>query len=203
MRTLDAAIKVALRASCMAVPVFAVFLAPHAAGASDRAGAAANGSLRPNRLTMLYGLASDARAASIGLRWDLAWRRAWGRRGTLSAHADFAVGHWRADADGNRSSAVSTQIGVTPVLRYMFDGAAGWFVEAGVGANVIAPVYRSKDRQFSTAFNFGDHLGVGWRSSAHPGWEWLLRAQHFSNAGIARPNPGENFVQLQLSYDLD
>jgi hypothetical protein len=177
-------------------------LLPSAASAADGADAAAHGSLRPRRLTLLHGVASDARATSVGLQWDLPWRRAWGRRGMLTAHAEFALGHWRADAAGERSSSVSTQVGLTPVLRYTFDGAAGWFVEAGVGANLIAPVYRSKDKGFSTAFNFGDHVGLGWRSSARPDWAWTLRVQHFSNAGIARPNPGENFIQLQLAYTL-
>ncbi|MDL1860181.1 acyloxyacyl hydrolase [Betaproteobacteria bacterium PRO7] len=197
MGTRSAANDIPLGARRMAVSVLTVLL-PGAAFAAD----GADGSLRPHRLTLLHGAASDARATSVGLQWDLPWRRAWGRRGTLTAHAEFALGHWRADAGGDRSSAVSTQVGLTPVLRYTFAGAAGWFVEAGVGANLIAPVYRSKDRRFSTAFNFGDHVGVGWRSSARPGWEWALRVQHFSNAGIARPNPGENFVQLQLAYEL-
>jgi hypothetical protein len=27
-----------------------------------------------------------------------------------------------------------------------------------------------------------------------------LRLQHFSNAGIKKPNPGEDFLQLRLSF---
>ncbi len=34
-------------------------------------------------------------------------------------------------------------------------------------------------------------------------WEWLLRLQHFSNAGIEHPNPGENSVQLRVVMPLD
>lgn len=179
-----------------------MLVVPGAVSAADGADAVSRGSLSPQRLTVLYGAASQTYAASLGLQWDLPWRRAWGRRGVLTTHAEFAVGQWRADAAGGRATAVSTQVGVTPVLRYTFDGTAGWFVEAGVGANVIAPVYRSKDKRFSIAFNFGDHVGLGRRSPARPGWAWTLRVQHFSNAGIARPNPGENFIQLQLAYDL-
>lgn len=184
----------------MAVSVLTILLTG-AACAADGADPPAHGSAPP-RLTLLHGVASDARATSVGLQWDLPWRRAWGRRGTLAAYAELALGHWRADGGGDRSSAVSTQVGLTPVLRYTFDGAAGWFVEGGVGANLIAPVYRSKDKRFSTAFNLGEHAGLGWRSSARRGWEWALRVQHFSNAGIARPNPGENFVQLQFAVDF-
>ncbi len=201
MEFVDARIGARLRAAWVAASMVVAVL-PGVVAAADGLDQPAHRTLRPDRLTLLYGAASDARATSIGLQWDLPWRHAWGRRGVLTAHAEFALGHWRADAAGDRASAVSTQVGITPVLRYTFDGAAGWFVEAGVGANVIAPVYRSKDRRFSTAFNFGDHLGAGWRSAARPGWEWAVRVQHFSNAGIARPNPGENFIQLQVAYEL-
>lgn len=185
----------------MAVSVLMVLL-PGVAFAADGTDAAVRSSLHPDRLTLLHGAASDARATSVGLRWDLPWRRAWGWRGVLTAHAEFALGNWRADAGGDRSSAVSTQAGLTPVVRYTFDGAVGWFAEAGVGANFIAPVYRSNDKRFSTVFNFGDHIGLGCRSALRCGWEWALRVQHFSNAGITRPNPGENFVQLQFAVDF-
>ncbi|GAB4466835.1 MAG: hypothetical protein OHK0044_07100 [Burkholderiaceae bacterium] len=200
MRTKDTVTQVSRHARS-AVAAFLSIVASCAALAADGADPAARSDLRPDRLTLWHGTARDARATAAGLQWDLPWRRAWGR-GTLTAHAELNLGHWRADAAGDDASAVSTQVGVTPVLRYAFDGAAGWFVEAGIGANVIAPVYRSRDKRFSTAFNFGDHVGVGWRSSTRPGWSLALRVQHFSNAGIARPNPGENFLQIQFAYDL-
>ena len=93
-----------------------------------------------------------------------------------------------------------TQLGLTPVLRYRFDGGdSPWFAEAGIGVNVLAPVYRDGDRQFSTAFNFGDHLALGRSFGAGGRQELSLRLQHFSNAGIKHPNPGINFVQLRYS----
>jgi hypothetical protein len=47
------------------------------------------------------------------------------------------------------------------VISYRFaDGASPWFVEGGIGATVTSSVYRSTDKHFSTAFNFGDHVGL-------------------------------------------
>jgi hypothetical protein len=160
-------------------------------------------SLRPDRIVVRSGLGRRVRTTTVGLQWDLPWRQPWGSHGVLSAHSEIALGHWKADAEPIGGSAVSTQVGLTPVFRYTFRGDAGWFVEGGIGANLIAPVYRSSEKQFSTAFNFGDHLGIGWRSPGARAWEWALRFQHFSNAGIARPNPGEDFVQFQISLDID
>ena len=70
------------------------------------------------------------------------------------------------------------------------------------GVNVLAPLYRSRDKRFSTAFNFGDHVGIGVQLGDDHGQELSLRLQHFSNAGIKDPNPGENFVQLRYTARL-
>lgn len=146
------------------------------------------------------GRASDTTTASIGVGWDWRWRKPWGERGIVSGYHELSIGHWRADTGGSR--AVVTQLGFTPTFRYWPEGQARrWFFEAGVGANVLAPIYRTRDKRFSTAFNLGDHIGVGYRTTA-AGSEWSLRLQHFSNAGIDSPNPGEDFVQLRWSVPL-
>ena len=75
--------------------------------------------------------------------------------------------------------------------------AAGFVRRGGIGANVIVPIYHSDDKHFSTEFNFGDHLAIGRQFGDHREQEIALRLQHFSNAGIREPNPGENFQQLR------
>jgi hypothetical protein len=47
--------------------------------------------------------------------------------------------------------------------------------------------------------NFAGQLGVRWTGGDHrPGLELSIR--HFSNAGIVRPNKGQNFVDLALVF---
>lgn len=114
----------------------------------------------------------------------------------------FEVGEWyvQRQADGQRK--FFTQIGFTPVLRYTFGGGGvkGVFVEIGVGVNWITPHFQAGDERFSTAFNFGDHLGVGGRFGAKGEHEVSLRFQHFSNAGIKNPNPGIDFAQVRYAW---
>ena len=89
-------------------------------------------------------------------------------------------------------------IGMTPVVRLQPRSQfADWFVEAGVGANMILPMYRSADKRFSTEFNFGEHLGIGREFGMYNQHEIALRVQHFSNGGLKEPNPGENFLQVR------
>jgi len=64
-------------------------------------------------------------------------------------------------------------------------------------------VYRHSDKHFSTSFNFGDHVGVGYSFGAAKKNEIALRLEHFSNAGIKHPNPGQNFVELRYVHHFD
>ncbi len=46
----------------------------------------------------------------------------------------------------------------------------------------------------------GDHVGVGYAFGAARNDEIALRAEHFSNAGIKHPNPGQNFLELRYTH---
>ena len=145
------------------------------------------------------GVAQKATMLILGATWDWRWRRqtSWG---TFSGYWDASFGRWSSSRPQANGSAWVTQLGVTPVLRLHPGGwGDGWFVEAGIGANFLLPVYRNAGKRFSTAFNFGDHLAIGKRFGRPGRHELALRIQHFSNAGIRHPNPGENFLQLRYA----
>lgn len=159
--------------------------------------------LRPSSLFVQAGVGdNDTHAYVAGATWDWSWSR---RNSFVNVGGYFeaGIGRWTTEESGVSSSSWVTQIGLTPVLRLQPSGAANrWFAEIGVGANYIVPIYQSQDKRFSTQFNFGDHVGIGRQYGEHRQHELLLRVQHFSNAGIAHPNPGENFVQLRYSRRL-
>jgi hypothetical protein len=62
------------------------------------------------------------------------------------------------------------------------------------------PVFRSRDRDFSTEFNFQSHLAVGYVLGERGEHDFGLRIEHFSNAGIREPNPGMNFGSLRYTH---
>ena len=154
---------------------------------------------QPDKLFAQVGFAAETQTVVVGAIWKADWHREWlGGYATLYTEASF--GRWLSDSDnGASSSAWVTQLGLTPVLRWQPQSSPDWFFEAGIGANVLAPIFRSSDKRFSTAFNFGDHIAVGRRFGTAREHEVALRLQHFSNAGIRHPNPGENFVQLRYA----
>lgn len=155
----------------------------------------------PDRVYLQVGVAEAAQTAVAGLVWERPWRHHIAG-GELGLYWEVSFGRWRGEREGGgRGNAWVTQLGVTPVVRWQRAGAAPrWFAEAGIGANLLLPVYRSRAKSFSTRFNFGDHVAVGRRFGADGRHELALRFQHFSNAGLRHPNPGENFVQLRWAW---
>jgi hypothetical protein len=79
------------------------------------------------------------------------------------------------------------------------NGLVGPFIEAAVGFHLLSHTSIG-DRRMSTAFQFGNHIGVGYRFGAKAHYELGYRFQHLSNASIKRPNPGINFHQIRLQY---
>lgn len=143
------------------------------------------------------GRATDAVAARAGASLD--WASRWNVGSfVLAGYTEGSLGYWKATRTAAGDHSGFAQAGVTPVLRLWSSDRQRWFVEGGIGVNVITPRFVTRDRRFSTAFNFGDHLGLGWRSAAPERWEMTLRYEHFSNGSIKRPNPGDEFVQLRF-----
>lgn len=145
------------------------------------------------------GAGKNVASATIGVTWDIPWRHE-NELGAWDAYLELSLGHWRvSNGDAAAGHQNSTRVGLTPVLRLQPKGWNRFFFEAGIGVNWIFPTYRNDTREFSTTFNFGDHLAAGWLFGPSGDQELTLRLQHFSNAGIKHPNPGENFLQLRYA----
>jgi len=53
-----------------------------------------------------------------------------------------------------------------------------------------------------SAFQFGEHLGFGYRFGVTGAYDLGYRFQHISNGNIKDPNDGINFHQIRLQYWL-
>jgi lipid A 3-O-deacylase len=149
------------------------------------------------------GAAPDSKMVVVGATWHSTWRY-YSSLGVLTTYLETSVGRWKNEVvRGTDEKPDTTQVGITPVVRlFPSGGPQSWFVEAGVGGNLLMPLYKTRARQFSTVFNFGDHLGVGRLLGERRNREVALRIQHFSNASIQKPNPGQNFVQLRYTWSM-
>lgn len=168
------------------------------------AGRAAEGARWPDQVFLQAGSADEAHSAAAGLAWWSDWHRRLAG-GELARYTELTAARWVRDGPARRDDPADdrvTQVGLAPVLRWQTGAAGGLFVEAGVGVNLISPLYQRQGKRFSTRFNFGDHLAIGLRFGPGGAHELALRIEHFSNAGLRLPNPGENFRQLRYSVRL-
>ena len=129
---------------------------------------------------------------TLGAETDPAWSRglSWGRVDLL---AEFGLSYWRADQPGANDRL--WQLNAIPIVRWW--PTERFYLEGGVGLTVFDRT-RFIDKELSTAFQFGDHLGLGWQLT--PSIRIGARVSHFSNAAIKRPNPGLDATQLTLAY---
>jgi len=154
----------------------------------------------PDGALLQYGSAvTDTRAVTAGVTWQ--WQRRWPLwGGELGGYWELGLGHWRSPSRDGTQRAIVTQLSLTPTWRWRpRSGASPWFVEAAVGFTAMSPIYENRNRRFSTTFNFADHVAIGRNLDARGRHEIALRYEHFSNGGIRRPNPGENFWQVRYA----
>jgi lipid A 3-O-deacylase len=157
------------------------------------------GGLTPTAVFTQAGAGDEStRAYVFGATWDGPWARQFEHL-LLDEYFEVDIGRWSTRADAVTTTAWPTQFGLIPVLRLQQSAESRWFGELGVGPNYIVPLFRSGRKRFSTEFNFGSHVGMGYRFGAARRIEFSVRSEHFSNAGIRHPNPGENFAQGRLA----
>jgi lipid A 3-O-deacylase len=165
-----------------------------ASAAEDRmAGFYAEGGRAPHNDT-----STESLTIGVVVPWT---RRQSVQGGAVSFYWDLFLSQWRAPIFDRSGHHNYSQLGAVAGWRYRFDhGASPWFAEAGLGLTMMNDRYQTPDRSFSTRFQFTEQLGIGRSFGAQGEHELSLRMQHFSNAGIRKPNPGENFVRVRYLY---
>jgi len=138
--------------------------------------------------------------AGVQSNWNEAWFQSNGTQ--LSGYWDLTLTQWRNNAYQGVNGATQniTDIGLTPVFRFEKNSKKGLYGEAAIGFHLFSHIYSNNGRQFSTAFQFGDHLGVGYVFDN--GWDLALKVQHFSNGAIKHPNPGANLAVIKLGHSF-
>ncbi|MBA0902100.1 MAG: acyloxyacyl hydrolase [Candidatus Nitrotoga sp.] len=148
-------------------------------------------------ISAVRGNGSSTEMAGVQAQWD--WEKKW-----FTEHSWLVAGFWEAnvgrwDAQNGKSF---KDVGFTPVFRLQQKNPSvvAPYVEAAIGVHLISPVFVNGDRQFSSVFQFGDHLGVGARFGDRQQFDIGFRFQHLSNAGFSQPNPGINYNEIRLAY---
>jgi hypothetical protein len=145
------------------------------------------------------GRGDGADMGRVAVQWN--WGKRWwqGQDWHLGGYWDLGLGYWHnGDVRPGQNDEIA-EIGITPVFRLQSNDGKGPYAELGIGAHLLSRTSLG-DKRFSTMFQFGDHLGVGYRFGQKGAFDISYRYQHLSNASIKRPNNGINFNQIRLQY---
>ncbi len=151
----------------------------------------------PDRGGIMLQLAGGPHAVRTTLGWEtpVLWtHRAANGPGRIELTGELGLSYWGARQ--GREPASLWQLSAIPMLRWWPDGGR-FFVEGGVGPTLVSHT-QFADKTISTAFQFGDHVGVGYQLT--PAARVSLRVSHFSNADIKSPNPGLTLLQVSWTW---
>lgn len=147
-----------------------------------------------------FATGNKSKITRVGAQWD--WADKWFQsNGThVGGYWDLTGAQWRENRYQNIPDNKHDfyDIGITPVFRFQNDSKLGFYAEGAIGAHYLSDLYDNNGRRFSTKFEFGDHLGIGYVFANK--WEVALKVQHFSNGGIKHPNSGANFAVAKAAY---
>lgn len=114
--------------------------------------------------------------------------------GVLTGYWDAGYTYWEGDKESNNHS-----LSVSPVFVYEFNGErVKPYLEAGIGVAAFRHT-RIENRNLSTSVQFEDRFGVGLRLRNQT---LGVRAIHYSNAGIKKPNNGIEMYSIHYSLAL-
>jgi hypothetical protein len=139
--------------------------------------------------------------ARVGAIWN--WDKQWFTEGDwlVTGYWEATAGRWQGHSSTGNNQVI-TDLGIAPVFRFQQKHPSGVapYVEGAIGFHLISPTYIYAGRNFSSAFQFGDHVGFGMRFGEHHRFDMSYRFQHVSNGDIKQPNPGINFNQVHFAY---
>ena len=148
-----------------------------------------------------YGNGDAANMARAGMSWN--WDKQWFAEGDwlVTGFWEVSLASWRGHSAAGNNQTV-TDVGITPVFRLQQKNPGGFapYAEAAIGFHLITPTFIYATRVFGSAFQFGDHIGVGARFGDRRQFDLGYRFQHLSNGGIKKPNQGISFNQIRFAY---
>ncbi len=154
----------------------------------------------PDSVSAEYGFGSHVEMVRAAVQWD--WNKQWFSTGgwSLGGYWDLNVMQWRGDRYKNIRGKDQdiTSVGITPVFRWQRNDKKGFYVEGGIGANLLSETYNNAGHRNGTLFQFGDHAGLGYVFGN--GVDLGVKYQHFSNGGMSNDNDGVDFTELRVLY---
>ena len=154
--------------------------------------------------TVFATVGGDTRIAvfGAGIGWEPWWSMPLENDRQLSLRGIGSISYWVAPDNHDHHSLFA--LGLYPVLRLDMEPMAGVvpYIEAAIGFNLLSHTW-IEDRRLSTAFQFGEFVGVGFSFGDKRQFDLGAQYQHISNADIKHPNDGLSYPSIVFRYRFD
>jgi lipid A 3-O-deacylase len=121
----------------------------------------------------------------------------------INVNIEAAIGQWNTFTVTDENFKLTEYV-LTPVVRLQqrIPSSISFFVEAAIGLHLLSNDFLKGPRKFGSAFQFGNHAGIGILFGKDHKYELSYRIQHLSNAGISKPNEGMNFSEIYFAFHI-
>lgn len=134
-----------------------------------------------------------------GLGWEYPLVSECTRNDRLRGGMLFRADGWRGRNEGGSQV---LDLSATPFMRYEMGRPLHIpvYFETGIGAHILSHTRVDDQRQFSTAYQFGEFIGFAVRYGDHNESQAGIRLQHVSNGHIKEPNDGLTYAMLYFNH---
>jgi lipid A 3-O-deacylase len=120
---------------------------------------------------------------------------------TVTAHVELGVGEFQGHAGSISHNTIRACEALGKVRwNRRSVGSVAPFVEFGLGMGGLSEVTINGDRHFSSSFQFTEALRMGLRLGSTGQFDVAVGAQHFSNAGLSRPNDAITYAGFLVGW---
>ena len=160
-------------------------------------------SLTPDGAALTAGYGDDVAVYGVALDWSLSRPFAEATGNALGLRLVGQAAYWRGDERSTGHGSL-WDFGITPVLRWTpaAEHLLPFFVDGGVGLHVLTATRINDHRMFSTAFQFGEQIAMGFAFGPSGRYELGAYLQHVSNGRIKEPNCGLTYPGITLRVAL-
>jgi len=119
----------------------------------------------------------------------------------LKLYGIIGVGEFQGRQDGMPRQTIHV-LDTTGVLRWEHARVAGVrpFVDFGFGVGGLSEKTINGNRDFGGKFEFNELVQTGVRFGSRDQYEFNVRGQHFSNAGLFPPNDGMTYAGIGFTW---
>jgi lipid A 3-O-deacylase len=117
---------------------------------------------------------------------------------------ETSLGYWDGEPHPERGGNDQVTVFTTgPLFRWQYNPKniknPSSYLEVGIAASWLSDT-QIAGRTLSTHFQFEDKIGMGLRFGEQQQYDIGIRAIHYSNGSIKRPNNGVNMLLLSVGY---